>query len=66
MRDLKLENNVLNFIEKNKQDYVDVESLIKGFKRVEPLHIYDALVALRKNKKIERINIGNYYYYKKL
>jgi Fe2+ or Zn2+ uptake regulation protein len=66
MRNLKLEANVLDFIEKNEKDYIDCENIIGEFKKTEPLLLYDALVALRKNKKIERINIGNYYYYKKL
>ena len=64
MRDLKLEATVLDFIEKNEADRVDSENIIKEFKKVEPLYLYDALVALRKNKKIERINVGNYYYRK--
>ena len=66
MRDLKLEATVLDFIEKNEADRVDSENIIKEFKKVEPLYLYDALVALRKNKKIERIVVGNYYYYKKV
>jgi hypothetical protein len=66
MRNIKLENEILGFIEKNEHEFVDVESLVRGFKKVEPLHIYDALVALRKNKKIERKEVSNYYYYKKL
>jgi hypothetical protein len=66
MRDLKLESNILNFIEKNEEEKVDCDNIIREFKKTEPLLLYDALVSLRKNKKIERINSGNYYYYKKL
>jgi Fe2+ or Zn2+ uptake regulation protein len=66
MRNLKLETDVLDFIEKNEADKVDSENIIKEFKKTEPLLLYDALVALRKNKKIERVNVGNYYYYRKI
>jgi hypothetical protein len=66
MRNLKLEANVLDFIEKNEEDKVDTENIIKEFKKTEALLLYDALVSLRKNKKIERVTVGNYYYYKKL
>ena len=66
MRDLKIESAVLDFIEKNESDRVDSENIIKEFKKVEPLYLYDALVALRKNKKIERVNVGQYYYYRKI
>jgi hypothetical protein len=66
MRNLKLETDVLDFIQKNEADKVDSENIIKEFKKTEPLLLYDALVALRKNNKIERVTVGNYYYYKKL
>jgi hypothetical protein len=66
MRNLKLETNILDFIEKNETDKVDTENLMTAFKRTEPLLLYDALVSLRKNKRIERISIGNYYYYRKI
>ena len=66
MRNHKLENNILEFIGKYQDEYVDADTLIKEFKKIEPLYIYDAIVSLRKNKLIERKSEGQYYYYKKL
>ena len=66
MRNLKIESAVLDFIEKNEEDKVDTENIIREFKKTEALLLYDALVSLRKNKKIERISVGNYFYYRKI
>jgi hypothetical protein len=66
MRNLKLEANVLDFIEKNEEEKVDTENIISEFKKTEALLLYDALVSLRKNKKIERVTVGNYFYYRKI
>lgn len=63
MRDISLEIEIFNYILNHESDNIDMLDLIVLFPKVDHNLLMDALIHLRTDKKIYRVNIGIHYKY---